>query len=364
VSGADPEDPREALLGRLVRDVRRESTPELDWSGLEDRLLRQVRQAPATSRRSFYPLAWGGLAPAAALALWFAAPHRPHAVAPPAPGVAVAESLTRSGDGLSVGSRVEALEREVSVTHSGRATWTLAPNSSALLAGRDERITVRLERGSVLSRVVPNPKPETFVIEAAAVRIAVHGTVFRVALGPHVVVDVREGIVGVGPLHAAPAFFLKAGSHGDFALDGRSGSIDGKPVGEPSSSPSEPAEHGKPGTSRAFGSPAPSGSTAPADSAKLPNEPSIEQIEAGITNIVEATSDCFTRYTQSAEGVRITAHTALSLKILASGDVADVDFQPPLSPEAEACAAASISQVRFAASKNGARVTRMLELKR
>ncbi len=70
----------------------------------------------------------------------------------------------------------------------------------------------------------------------------------------------------------------------------------------------------------------------PVPSAELPNEPSINDIETGIARIVDATTDCFTRFTQSTDGVQITVHTALSLKILDSGSVAEVDFQPPLSP--------------------------------
>jgi hypothetical protein len=267
----------------------------------------------------------------------------------------------QDGDRLAIGSRIETKDREAAVTHAGRATWTVSPNSSALLKGRDERITVRLERGSVLSRVVPNPKPETFVVEAAGTRIAVHGTLFSVALADgHVIVQVREGIVAVGPLGGVPAFLLTAGSTGDFAADGRSGVLNGRAVRE---SKSRPTGAQKQAPSRAAGATA-SNALAPLASAELPSEPSIDDIETGITRIVDASTDCFARFTQSAEGVQITVHTALSLKILDSGAVAEVDFQPPLSPAAEECAAASVAEMRFAPSKQGTSVTRMLELKK
>jgi hypothetical protein len=96
----------------------------------------------------------------------------------------------------------------------------------------------------------------------------------------------------------------------------------------------------------------------------VPSEPSISDIEAGIARIVDATSECFGRHTKSTEGVQITVRTALSLRIADSGAVSDVDFQPPLSPDVEECAAERISQVSFTVSKQGAGVTRMLELKR
>ena len=357
------QDPREAGLRRLVRDARAEQTPDLDWDAMEERLVRHAeRTAPATARPSLYPLAWAGLAVAAAASLWLVS-ERAGVSLPQAPPevIEATEPLRRSGNTLDVGSRVASGDREVSVDHAGRATWTLAPGSSARLAEKGERLTLRLERGSVLAEVVPNPRPETFVVEAAGARIAVHGTVFRVQLdGDRVIVQVREGTVAVGPIGAVPSFFLKAPAYGDFAGDGRSGSIDGRPLGESEERRRLPLKLGPPRPASA----AASSNQAPVSPEDLPSEPSIADIEAGIARIVDATSDCFSRNTKSTEGVQITVRTALSLQIDGNGAVSDVDFQPPLSPDVEQCAADSISQVAFAASKQGAKVTRMLELKR
>ena len=356
-------DPREATLRRLIRDARAEKPADIDWSPVEERLLREAKRRAPVARHSPYALAWVVLAAAAAFALWLVGTraHQGAPETPPAP-LAAAAALRRDGDNMAVGTRVLAEAREVSVEHAGRATWTLSPSSSALLVDKGERLTVHLERGSVLSQVVPNPKPETFVIEAAGARIAVHGTVFRVSLeNGRVLVDVREGIVAVGPLGGAPAFFLKASAHGDFASDGRSGSIDGRPVVETSARREGRIKLNPPRVPAAAPS---SSSPTPAASAEPPNEPSINDIEVGIARIVDATSDCFSRHTQIAEGVQLTVRTALSLKIGSTGAVSDIDFQPPLSPDAEQCAAASISQLTFAPSKQGATVMRMLELKR
>jgi hypothetical protein len=293
--------------------------------------------------------------------VWLIGERSPVTAQAPRAVIEATEPLRRSGDLLALGGRVVAEARQVSVDHAARATWTLSPQSSALLAEKGERIAVRLERGSVLSEVVPNPKPETFVIEAAGARIAVHGTVFRVSLeGERVIVQVREGTVAVGPRGSVPAFFLKAPAHGDFAADGRSGSIDGRPLGDAQERRPEPL---KLAPARPHGAqPAPS--VTPSASAALPLEPSISDIEAGVARVVDVASDCFSRNTKSAEGVQITVRTALSLKVAGSGAVSDVEFQPPLSPGAESCAAAGISQITFAPSAQGANVTRMLELKR
>ena len=356
-----PQNSPKATLRRLVRDARAEPSPELDWSGIEQRLLQQTKRTAPEAKPSRYRLAWGTVAVAAAATLWLVGTPSPHAGSPSRHReVSASAPAVEDGDRLAIGSRIETNDGEATVTHAGRATWTVSPNSLAMLTGRDERITVRLERGSVLSRVVPNPKPETFVVEAAGTRVAVHGTLFSVALaGERVIVQVREGIVAVGPIGGVPAFLLTGGATGEFARDGRSGSIDGRAVRESKSRPTG-AQNQTP--SRVAGT---AGSAlAPVASAELPREPSIDDIETGIARIVDASTDCFARFTQSADGVQITVRTALSLKILDSGAVAEVDFQPPLSPAAEECAAASVSEMRFASSKQGTSVTRMLELKK
>lgn len=355
--------PQDDDLRRLLRDARAEKPADLDWERVEERLMRQVERGTAPMKRSPYPFAWAALAVAAAAAVWLVNDRAGDSLPQARPAVIEAtEPLRRNGNALGPGARIEAVEREIAVDHAGRATWTLAPNSSASLLEKRERITVRLERGSVLSEVVPHPEPETFIVEAAGARIAVHGTVFRVELeGGRVIVQVREGTVAVGPLGAVPAFFLKAPAHGDFAADGRSGSIDGRPLGDSEERRAEPLRLGAPRPPTAAAS---SSSGPPASSVELPAEPSINDIESGIARIVDVASECFSQNTKGADGVQITVRTALSLSIDGTGAVSDVDFQPPLSPEVEECAASGISDVTFAASQQGAKVTRMLELKR
>ncbi|HEX2872115.1 MAG TPA: FecR family protein [Polyangiaceae bacterium] len=364
MSSHDSQDPRAVALRRLVREARAESAPDLDWARIEEGVEQEARRAaPRPVSTSRAPLAWGAVALAAAAAVWLVSTRSPVTELPLSRSdLETSAQAARNGDNLAVGSRVETTGSELTVAHPERAQWTLAPSSSAILAGRDERITVHLERGSVLSHVVPNPKPETFVVEAAGARVAVHGTVFSVKLSDgHVVVDVQEGIVGVGPLGSPPAFFVNAASHAEFAADGRSGSIDGKPVGISAAASGDAV---KPTAARGALVPAPGDAPSPAPAAELPEEPSINDIEAGVARIVDATSACFRERTPGNGSVQITVRTALSLDILDSGAVADVDFQPPLSPAAAACANAAIAQVQFAPSQHGGKVTRLLELKR
>lgn len=359
-----PATSREAALRRLVKEARAEKSAEVDFAAVEERLLRQVRHAPPQASAGARRWAWTSVALAACAALWLSQRHTPVEPAKhEAPPVGIAAALDRDGDALALGESVTATERQVSVTHAGRAIWKLEPHARARLTEKGERITLQLERGSVLSEVVPNPKPETFVVEAAGARVAVHGTVFRVGLEHgQVVVQVREGVVAVGPRGSAPLFLLKAPAHGEFSADGRTGHVDGQAAGAVAARSSEPTRSGR---LRAPGSASPPGSAAaPAPSVTLPREPSISDIESGISRSVEIASDCFRRHTQSPDGVQITARTALSLQITSEGSATDVHFQPPLSPEAETCAAEGISSVSFAPSEQGAKVTRMLELKR
>lgn len=357
----------DAALKRLLNEARAERTREVDFDGIEERLLREVRRGRPQASRGARTWAWASVAVAACAALWLTKWRTETTSAETKAGAMEAVAmLERNGDALAVGERVTAAERQVSVTHADRAIWKLDPHASALLAEKGERITLQLERGSVLSEVVRSPRPETFVVEAAGARVAVHGTVFRVSLeGGRVVVQVREGVVGVGPRGGAPLFMLKAPAYGDFAADGRSGTVNGRASGVVESPASERPRPARVRAASSVAAPATSAAVpSPSVSVPLPAEPSISDIESGISRSVELVSDCFERHTQSADGIRVTARTALSLHITSDGKATDVQFQPPLSPEIAACAAEGISSVSFAPSERGAEVTRMLELKR
>jgi ferric-dicitrate binding protein FerR (iron transport regulator) len=375
---------REANLRRVVRDARNEQPPSLHWQAIEERLMRELqRSVPAVQKRSPYPVAWGVLAAAAALTLWLVTGRAHVALPHTSPDVIEAtQPLRKSGEELAVGSRVVAEDRDVSVVHNARATWTLVPGSSAVLLEKGARINVKLERGSVLSEVAPTPHPETFVIEAEGARVAVHGTVFRVELtGDKVIVNVREGTVAVGARGSVPTYFLKAPAHGEFSLDGRNGSIDGRELGgearaaarrsyggssraRPVATAAQTGSAGAAANTTEPGEPMAEDDQSLAAVEEVPAEPSIQDIETGVARIVGSTSDCFSQNTKGAEGIEITVRTALTLNIAPSGEIADVDFQPPLSPEVEACATSSIASVAFSDSQQGAKVTRMLELKR
>src|SRR5688572_9839096 len=218
-------DPRDEVLRRVVREARSDGVPELDWDDLETSLMRRVKSSESVRATSvaWRPLALFGLAAAgAALAIGMYV-NRPAPAAPTASKTSSASSdSSRDGDELALGAAIDASDAPVRVRHRGRARWTLGPHSTAKLVERAERLTVRLETGSVVAEVVPSLGRDSFAIEVGQARVSVHGTIFKVELkGDRIRVAVAEGTVAVGPRGStlAPSFVLDAGAQGDFALD-------------------------------------------------------------------------------------------------------------------------------------------------
>src|SRR5687768_16899549 len=125
------------VLSRLVREVRSDAVPAVDWDRIEKSLSERVEQtsvmAPARPHRSVWrPLA---LAAAAAAVLGAFGARELSRQAPlqtmakSAKRWNVEASITLDGARLALGQRVTAGSTEVRVVHGGRATWTLAPGS-------------------------------------------------------------------------------------------------------------------------------------------------------------------------------------------------------------------------------------------
>jgi len=361
-------DPSDEILRRVAREARSDAVPELDWDEIETRLMRRVRANEDVRVRSsaWHPFALPALALAGAAALgaliWFGPAPRPHSAAGPerAPS---SESGT-DGERLAPGSVVSAAEEPLTIEHRGRARWTLAPRSRAKLVERSERLIVRLEAGAIEANVVPNGRRDAFAIEVGQAKVTVQGTVFRVELrGDRFRVAVKEGSVGVAPRGStvAPTFVLEAGSRGDFSLDGRTGHIDKAEA--PSIAPRAQRARTSAAGSREERTSDARETAAPAAS-ELPVEPSISEIESGVMELVNVTGSCFTQHTTLGDGVEVTVRTAVTLQIGPEGVVTEIEFSPPLSPAVEACAESGIRQLTFARSSEGAKVTRLLELKR
>ncbi|HEX3775169.1 MAG TPA: FecR family protein [Polyangiaceae bacterium] len=369
--------PEEQALDCIVAELRAQPAPELDWDRIEARLMNQPHPVARETARGFFTRlavpAVALLAVAAGVFLFLPRHVATPRVAPKSMAKVVAGPL--NGDALALGTHVSSADQSVVVEHAGRARWTLEPHASAAVADAGEFLTVRLESGAISARVTPNPKPETFAVEVGGTRVAVHGTAFRVErVDDRVLVEVTEGVVAVEPTstHSDPSFLLRRGSRGNFGLDGRTGSVEGNAsvVVRDSGRKSrrEIARTARPSAAKPeTAMPAPSASAspepaaAPVEAAPLQQEPSISDIESGVSSAVDLMNQCFQEKTQSSSTVSVS--TGMTLSIAGDGSVQSVTFEPPLAPAVEDCGVAGLRNLTFARSVEGATFTRVLELK-
>jgi ferric-dicitrate binding protein FerR (iron transport regulator) len=363
------------VLSRLVREVRADAVPAVDWDRVEKSLSERVEQAPETPPANARRSVWGPLALAAAAAVVAGAfgarelsrQEPVQTMATSAKRWNVEASVTLDGSRLALGQRVTAGSAEVRVLHQGRATWTLAPGSRGKVAFGGELLTVQLEHGAALAEVVPAKRTESFAIEADALRAAAHGTVFRVARrGDRVHVDVTEGVVAVGPAStrgATRGWLLTAPARGHFSLDGRSGTVEGESASVVSSGGAPVAS-----ASAGFDATAESSKTPPSEAeqevAELPEKPTMDAVQSGFGKLIPAVNQCFQQNTQARGDIEVTANTRLTLKVAPDGSITAREFAPPLAPAVLACSAPKIDAIRFSPSKQGITVSRYVQFTR
>lgn len=210
-------------LGRLTGELRAAPAPTLDWDRVEAELLRRTALEAARRRRRRPVSAWGSLgafaAAAAAVVMLIAgtarhdvAVTRDRGAAEPVdvrglPTVPQEEgSLPRyQVQALPPHALIESGGEPLQLTLEGVATWILGPHSRAIVHATDRAPhVVELVEGSIFAEVVPRRSSdeivESFVVEVAGTRVAVHGTVFSVVREGDVVnVEVTRGTVTVGP---------------------------------------------------------------------------------------------------------------------------------------------------------------------
>ncbi len=378
--------PEEAALERVIMELRAEPSPELDWERVEARLMREPKpEARSRTAQFMARLRMPAIVLVAAAAAVFVV-TRNHSVTAVATSKAVAKLAggPLNGDQLALGTRITAGAQNVVVEHAGRARWTLEPHSTAFVSNAGEFLTVQLESGALSAAVVPHTKAETFAVEAGSTRVAVHGTAFRVERSAdRVLVQVSEGTVAVEPTqtHSDPSFLLRRDSRGNFGLDGRTGSVEGnasvvvRDAGAESHREIGAATGAQHAASRVAHSPThvsgaaaattPQAANATGSNAQsLPLQPSISNIESGVSSAIGLTTGCFRNKTNSAGSTRVSATTGMTLSVAGDGTVQSVTFSPPLEPAVEDCAVIGLRQLTFARSSDGVTFTRMLELTR
>jgi len=213
--------------------------------------------------------------------------------------------------------------------------------------------------------VVPSTAPETFAVEAADVRVAAHGTVFEVSLGAEgVAVDVSEGRVLVGP----------RGTPGSGRLLGSPAVQRFSLVGEPLEKPTpKPRDHvSKERVTSELTQPEltqpeltqPELTQPALPDTNEPEQPSAEEAERILNEVVALTSSCFRQRTTANDGVKVTAHTALTLQTTREGSISEVTFEPPLAPSVEACVSAGAPALHAVPTRAGFSATRSIDVER
>lgn len=369
--------PNEPALDAVLEEARRVPAPELDWDRIQQRMWQAIDREPAPVKRTFALRAlWTvpALAVAAGAVLWFGQ----STVDSSSPVATVSQEASAiDGDALERDELLQAGPSGLRVTHSGRAEWTLEPNATASVLEHGNVVRVRLVSGSLRARVVPTPEKERFVVEAAGTRVAVHGTVFRVAMEEaRNLVDVEEGVVAVAPLDQkrAESVLLRAPAHAEFALSGvpleSKHALDEKRAARLAPALKKPRT-----TARALSSGEVSASeanevqsdeapTAPSASSAAHQRLTIGEVEEGVAPVVAAITRCFRAGSEASRNLRVTAQSAVTLKVAPDGTLEKLTFNPPLSPSVQSCSERETAEVRFAASIEGASVTRVLELTR
>lgn len=356
-----PVDRKERALEVVVEEARREAPRELSPE-FEERLFAALAErgsGPARVQSARLLPRVLAVAALVAAALGYALWREP---APsPSPVVAArVESPTLDGDELERPELI-AGDEAVEVLHQGRARWWLEPGSRALVRETRGRIRISLESGALRADVVPSKEHERFVVEAGGARVAVRGTVFRVALeGGDSVVEVTEGTVAVRALNdvSSEPVLLRSPARAVFGHGSNGAKVAAKGEGR-----GAVRKRGleQPVTSVPSRTPL---ELPPVVDSTPPDQLTKTDVDALVTSVLEAVTRCFTEHTVASHGVRVHVRSSLTLAVAPDGSVTNALFSPPLSPPVHACSERAVLALSSAPSQKGLTVTRIIELSR
>ncbi len=361
-----------SALGQVTRELREEPLPPIDWDRMEASLAQRLAETrPSAPRRWSGPLLAAAVVAAGLGGLWLLGTRTPSPLASSAAPAAIASAdgarrardvaaapgaARLDGETLAVGGAVAASLGGLEVVHGRRARWTLSPGGRARLLEAGERLTIALESGALRAEVTPGMAPEGFAVEVAGTRVAVQGTIFRVERrAERVEVAVERGAVTVGPASDRSrrhGIRLTAPARGEFTLQGLPAEApDSEASAAPSASP--PPAHAVP---RQRG----------ADPRAAPSAPSVRpgELEAAAYGVTAAVQRCFARLTPAVEDGHVTAEVAVTLVVAPNGDLAGLDFAPPLAPAVGDCSQAAARRVHLPAPGVETRIERRLSLVR
>jgi hypothetical protein len=269
--------------------------------------------------------------------------------------------------GLTTGDVVETHGAEVVWKAGDKATW-LVEDASRVAVRQSAPLVLRLERGALEAQVTPVPSGEAFAVDVGDERIAVHGTHLRVArAGDRVTVDLTEGVVTIGrPPRTGTTYgtLVMAPAHVEFEI----GDVAGSLILTHEASAVRPADAfasvtvatvaptvrstqtdaPAPAAPRPVTGGGPAGHTAPPAHHATEAEAAPAAVDPGAEDTVAAAvRSCVANAPHSSE-VTVTVSSSLELTVGDDGFVSKARFNPPLAPEVQSCASASIFKTRFA----------------
>jgi hypothetical protein len=261
---------------------------------------------------------------------------------------------------LAIGHVIEARHDDITIKHAN-ATWRLMANGRAQIVENDaNRITLALEYGLIQADVVPREKPESFAIEVASTRVAVHGTLFSVERrGDVAEVVVREGRVMVGRNDQ------RGNMTGTLLTAPTRARLDvGLPKVPPSENSGADADTKRQG--RTGGTATHPGHAVESThlTTPLPDKPNSAELDRAWSAVATEVAACFAEHTTGSPSVRVSFKTHLSLTVDTSGSVVDLGFNPPVPEPVRACTLARVTRVTTSPSVNGAVISRPTMLTR
>jgi hypothetical protein len=387
-------------IDRLVRESRPElgsaQARDVDWAKVDRGLFDRIAAEQRAERDSLkagpgraWALATAGLAVAAAAVLFVGKAQELRTLVP-APTVEgtqgeVAGSIVGiEGDGqllvdgkpavvgaeLRLGDVLETHGAQATIERPGKLTMVLEEGGRASVTHVQGALVLALERGAVEAQVVPVASGEAFAVDIGPSRVAVHGTHLRVErTGEHVVVDLNEGVVSLGPaprIGSTLGSLVTAPAHAEFNAGDAEGSlvVSHDPGGiraAASLGPSAQAKASRPAPASAPARVEPndarqpvqsSGVTARADVRALAAPPgqrgpsAVEPEADPEATIAAAVRSCLASRPR-ADNVTVMVTTTVRIELAADGSVQSARFDPPVAPDVNGCASGPIYRTRF-----------------
>jgi ferric-dicitrate binding protein FerR (iron transport regulator) len=391
-----------SVLDRAVREAREElgrrEVKGVDWKAVDRKLFDEVAREQRAERDRFSPRrgrGWAALAAATAAGVLFVVGARhagterlleiPQAVDEVAGTVAsidgqgqvrIAGAPAARGTLLHVGDVIDARDATAVIERTGKLTLRVERGTRATVTHAQGTLILALAEGAVEAQVVPVPIGEAFAVDVAGSRVAVHGTHLRVARdGGRVLVDLNEGVVSVGQaprIGSLLGTLVTAPGHAEFNAASPSETLtvthDPAAVRAPVLLSATSAARAVPQTTLAPIDTVDVGRVEPSATGRAPtaaavstrSEPHTPAVETKAAPAAEANAEntlakavlaCMAERPR-AENVTVVVRTTLHLELAEDGSVRAARFEPPVAPDVNTCAAASIYRVRFAAGGN------------